>query len=87
MYSTPRQERPCDELCDALESGRLAAAALDRYEQEPLPAGARLRGVRGVVMTPHLGGASRQVAEKAARIAAAEVARYAGGSALAHCLT
>ncbi|MGW0559808.1 2-hydroxyacid dehydrogenase [Streptomyces sp. NPDC003016] len=74
-------------LCDALEGGRLAAAALDTYEQEPLPAGARLRGVPGVVMTPHLGGVSRQVAEKAARIAAAEVARYAAGAPLAHCLT
>ncbi|GAA2956457.1 NAD(P)-dependent oxidoreductase [Streptomyces enissocaesilis] len=74
-------------LCDALESGRLAAAALDTYEQEPLPAGARLRGVPGVVMTPRLGGASRQVAEKAARTAAAEVARYAAGAPLAHCLT
>ncbi|MBT2505245.1 2-hydroxyacid dehydrogenase [Streptomyces sp. ISL-98] len=76
-----------DALCDALDSGQLAAAALDTYEQEPLPAGARLRGVPGVVMTPHLGGASRQVAEKAARIAAAEVARYAAGTPLAHCLT
>ncbi|MGW7052695.1 2-hydroxyacid dehydrogenase [Streptomyces sp. NPDC054887] len=75
-----------DALCDALEKGRLAAAALDTYEREPLPADARLRGVPGVVMTPHLGGASRQVAEKAARIAAAEVARYAAGSPLAHCL-
>ncbi|WP_434589498.1 2-hydroxyacid dehydrogenase [Streptomyces sp. A5-4] len=74
-------------LCDALESGQLTAAGLDTYEQEPLPAGARLRTAPGVVLTPHLGGASRQVAEKAARIAASEVARYAKGVPLAHCLT
>jgi D-3-phosphoglycerate dehydrogenase len=38
-------------------------------------------------MTPHLGGASRAVAEKAARIAAAEVGRWLRGEPPAHCLT
>ncbi|KOG32416.1 2-hydroxyacid dehydrogenase [Streptomyces resistomycificus] len=75
-------------LCDALESGRLSAAALDTYEQEPLPARSRLLDLgERVVLTPHLGGASRAVAEKAARIAAAEVGRWVRGEPLAHCLT
>ncbi|MEU3886073.1 2-hydroxyacid dehydrogenase [Streptomyces sp. NPDC029041] len=75
-------------LCDALESGRLSAAALDTYEREPLPARSRLLGLADrVVLTPHLGGASRAVAEKAARIAAAEVGRWVRGEPLAHCLT
>jgi len=74
-------------LCDALDSGRLSAAALDTFEQEPVPAGSRLRTTQGLVLTPHLGGASRAVAHKAARIAAAEVARYVRDEPLAHCLT
>jgi D-3-phosphoglycerate dehydrogenase len=75
-------------LCDALESGRLSAAALDTYEHEPLPADSRLRALADrVVLTPHLGGASRAVAEKAARIAAEEVGRWVRGERLAHCLT
>jgi D-3-phosphoglycerate dehydrogenase len=75
-------------LCDALEDGRLAAAALDTYAREPLPPDSRLRASAGrVVLTPHLGGASRAVAEKAARIAAAEVGRWVRGDPLAHCLT
>ncbi|MGW0864674.1 2-hydroxyacid dehydrogenase [Streptomyces koelreuteriae] len=75
-------------LCDALESGRLSAAALDTYEREPLPAESRLLGLGDrVVLTPHLGGASRAVAEKAARIAAEEVGRWVRGEPLAHCLT
>jgi D-3-phosphoglycerate dehydrogenase len=75
-------------LCDALESGQVSAAALDTYEREPLPADARLFGYADrVVLTPHLGGASRAVAEKAARIAAAEVGRWLRGEPLAHCLT
>ncbi|MFE2385093.1 2-hydroxyacid dehydrogenase [Streptomyces misionensis] len=75
-------------LCDALEDGRLAAAALDTYAEEPLPTDSRLRTVGGrVLLTPHLGGASRAVAEKAARLAAAEVGRWVRGEPLAHCLT
>ncbi|GGL69759.1 oxidoreductase [Streptomyces fumigatiscleroticus] len=75
-------------LCDALEGGRLSAAALDTYAREPLPAGSRLLGLADrVVLTPHLGGASRAVAEKAARIAAEEVGRWLRGEPLAHCLT
>ena len=74
-------------LCDALESGQVSAAALDTYAREPLPAGARLFGFADrVVLTPHLGGASRAVAEKAARIAAAEVGRWARGERLSHQL-
>nr|WSY54922.1 2-hydroxyacid dehydrogenase [Streptomyces sp. NBC_00886] len=74
-----------DALCDALESGQVSAAALDTYAREPLPAGARLFGLADrVVLTPHLGGASRAVAEKAARIAAAEVGRWARREPLAH---
>ncbi|WP_405820005.1 2-hydroxyacid dehydrogenase [Streptomyces sp. NBC_00838] len=76
-----------DALCDALDSGQLASAALDTYEREPLPAGSRLHGTPNLVLTPHLGGASKAVARKAARIAAAEVGRYAKGEPLAHCLT
>ncbi len=75
-----------DALCDALESGHLMAAGLDVFPVEPVPADSRLFGVPNLVMTPHLAGASRAVAEKAARIVAAEVGRYARGEALAHCM-
>ncbi|WP_406202769.1 MULTISPECIES: 2-hydroxyacid dehydrogenase [unclassified Streptomyces] len=77
-----------DALCTALENGHLSAAALDTYAQEPLPPASRLHALADrVVLTPHLGGASRAVAEKAARIAADEVGRWVRGKPLAHCLT
>ncbi|WP_328881622.1 2-hydroxyacid dehydrogenase [Streptomyces sp. NBC_00299] len=77
-----------DALCAALENGHLSAAALDTYAQEPLPPASRLHALADrVVLTPHLGGASRAVAEKAARIAAEEVSRWVRGEPLAHCLT
>ena len=71
-------------LCDALDSGHLAAAALDVFEQEPLPSDSRLLRTPRVVATPHLAGATRQTARRAARIAAEEVARYASGEPLRH---
>lgn len=74
-------------LCDALAGGALSAAALDTFGQEPLPERSRLFDLADrVVLTPHLGGASRAVAEKAARIAAAEVGRWARGEPPAHSL-
>lgn len=76
-----------DALCDALESGHVSAAALDTYTREPLPTGSRLFGFADrTVLTPHLGGASRAVAEKAARIAAREVGHWARREPLAHQL-
>ncbi|MFB4314200.1 2-hydroxyacid dehydrogenase [Actinomadura sp. 21ATH] len=75
-----------DALCDALESGHLLAAGLDTFAEEPPPPGARVLSAPNLVMTPHLGGASRAVAEKAARIVAAEVGRLHRGEPLAHCL-
>jgi D-3-phosphoglycerate dehydrogenase len=73
-----------DALCDALESGRLAAAGLDVFTVEPPPPGSRLRSAPRLVMTPHLAGANTSVAHNAARLAAAEVGRFLRGETLAH---
>ncbi len=45
-----------DDLVAALEAGEIAGAALDVYEQEPLPADHRLWTMPGVLMTPHMAG-------------------------------
>ncbi|MEO3748161.1 2-hydroxyacid dehydrogenase [Plantactinospora sp. B5E13] len=65
-----------DAVVDALESGQLGAAAFDVFDAEPLPAGSRLRTAPRVVFTPHLAGATRQTAERAAALAADAVAAY-----------
>ena len=51
---------PDDAVVAALESGRLAGAALDVYEQEPLPADHPLRRHENVLLSPHSAGATRQ---------------------------
>ncbi len=71
-------------LADALRSGRLGALALDVYDVEPPPADWALRDAPNVIATPHLAGASKQTADRAAAIVAAEVGRYVRGEALAN---
>lgn len=44
-----------DALVEALEAGRIAGAALDVYDQEPLPPDHRLRRLDRLLLTPHLG--------------------------------
>jgi D-3-phosphoglycerate dehydrogenase len=51
---------PDDAVVAALESGRLAGAALDVYEQEPLPAGHPLRSREDVLLSPHGAGGTAQ---------------------------
>lgn len=44
------------QLAAALREGRLLAAALDSFSEEPYPADGPLIGVEHLIMTPHIGG-------------------------------
>ncbi len=50
-------------LIDALKSGHVAAAGLDVYEEEPLPADHELRRLPNVTLTPHLGASTAEAQE------------------------
>jgi len=65
-----------DELIRALKEKRLAGAALDVFEQEPLPADHPLRALDNVVLTPHLG-ASTAEAQQNVAVEIAEAVRAA----------
>jgi D-3-phosphoglycerate dehydrogenase / 2-oxoglutarate reductase len=75
-----------DAVCDAIDSGHLWGAGFDVFPEEPPSANSRLLRTPHIVMTPHVAGASKQTAEKAARIAAGEIRRFLEGEPLEHCL-
>ncbi|HJT82223.1 MAG TPA: NAD(P)-dependent oxidoreductase, partial [Chthoniobacterales bacterium] len=50
-------------LAAALESGQVAVAALDVFENEPLPADSALRQQPNLVLTPHLGASTTEAQE------------------------
>ena len=59
-------------LACALGEGRLAAAALDVYQEEPLPADHPLRAAPNLVLTPHLGAATHDAQREVAILRAIE---------------
>jgi D-3-phosphoglycerate dehydrogenase len=50
-------------LVKVLQDGHVAAAALDVFETEPLPADSPLRGAPNLVLTPHLGASTVEAQE------------------------
>lgn len=66
-------------LPELLRTGKLGALALDVYDVEPPPNDWPLHEAPNVITTPHLAGATRQTAHRAARIVAGDAARFLRG--------
>jgi D-3-phosphoglycerate dehydrogenase len=73
-----------DAAAAALESGGLRGLALDVFPEESAPAGSPLLKLPGVVLSPHLAGATRETAHRAASVAALELQHFALGLPLQH---
>lgn len=69
-------------LIEALRSRRIAGAAVDVFNREPLPAGSPLWGVENLILTPHIGGDMKDFMERSAAIFAENIGRYLRGETL-----
>jgi phosphoglycerate dehydrogenase-like enzyme len=67
-----------DALLDELHSGRLRAA-LDVTDPEPIPDDHPLWKAPGLLLTPHVGGATLGYEERAANVAAEQLSQFAAG--------
>jgi glyoxylate/hydroxypyruvate reductase A len=65
------------DLFDLLDEGHITAAALDVFEQEPLPANSPLWSHPSVYMTPHIAGQSNP--QSSAKTIAANIRRIEDG--------
>lgn len=72
-----------DALIRECASGRLTAA-LDVTDPEPLPQGHPLWSTRGVLITPHVGGATTAFQPRALSFLRAELTRFGLGEELSH---
>jgi D-3-phosphoglycerate dehydrogenase len=65
-------------LASALESGSIAGAALDVYEREPEPEPA-LKGMKNVILTPHIGNATVEARNAMAQIVVNNIVKQSRG--------
>jgi len=73
-------------LYHALSQGKIAAAALDVTEPEPIPPDSPLLTLDNLIITPHIASASRQTREKMATMAIANLIAGLQGNRLPHCV-
>lgn len=74
------------DLTESLSSGHLGAAALDVYYDEPLPNDSLLYDLPNVVLTPHIGGSSKETARRAVQIVSEDIINFLEGNPLKHCI-
>ena len=75
-----------DDLLEALQEGRVRAA-LDVTDPEPLPQDHPLWSAPGVLITPHVGGATPAMWPRAHRLVREQLHRWAAGQPLANVMT
>ncbi|HLB22672.1 MAG TPA: D-2-hydroxyacid dehydrogenase [Dehalococcoidia bacterium] len=69
-------------LIRALREGWIAAAALDVFDKEPLPADSPLWDMENVIISPHISGGTEIYNVRAVEIFAENLRRYLGGQPL-----
>ncbi|MFN7967196.1 MAG: phosphoglycerate dehydrogenase [Acidobacteriota bacterium] len=73
-------------LIKLLDEGHLAAAGLDVFETEPLPADSALRQCKKLVLTPHLGASTGEAQRAVSTILAKQVVDYLENGTVSGCV-
>ena len=73
-------------MYDALKGGRIAGAALDVYDEEPLPEDSPLRSLENVILTPHIAGSTPGQIKVQSRMVAEQIQAIVEGREPAHIL-
>jgi D-3-phosphoglycerate dehydrogenase len=66
-------------LVRCLEERRIAGAALDVFEGQPLPASSPYLKLDNVILTPHIGGATRETVTRHSRMITEDIERFLRG--------
>jgi len=66
-------------LVEGLISGRVAGAAFDVFPTHPLPPNNPLLGFENVVLTPHIGGATRETVDRQSDMIVQDIERFVTG--------
>lgn len=66
-------------LAAALREGRLAGAAFDVHESHPIPPTSPFFSLDNVILTPHIGGATRETVERHSRMVWEDIQRFLAG--------
>jgi phosphoglycerate dehydrogenase-like enzyme len=69
-------------LIDVLRAGKIAGAALDVFDQEPLPADSPFWSMENVIVTPHNSATSPRLFDRGALVFIDNLRRYAAGEPL-----
>jgi len=73
-----------DALAERLRDGRIAGAALDVFPGFVLAPDSPLRGLDNVIVTPHIGGATRETVVRQSRIITEDIERFLRGARPRH---
>lgn len=71
-----------DDLCESLDAGEIAGAALDVFEEEPLPRDHPLWSYENVLLTPHVAACSVHIAERHLEVLLDNIRRFVAGEPL-----